>query len=48
MIKLFKKKNAISKKDQKLLTMYERGQYLRPGEDIDNKQNILNSEVDGD
>jgi hypothetical protein len=44
--KIFKKNKEpkISKKDARLLEMYEKGQYLRPGEDVDNKQLILEKE----
>ncbi len=40
----FKKKEKVSKKDKKLLAMYEKGQVLRIDEDVDNKQLILEKE----
>lgn len=39
--KLPKKKRL---KAEKLLKMYEKGQYLRPNKDVDNKKTILESE----
>lgn len=42
---LFKRKEKkLSKRQQKLLDMWNRGQYLRVGEDVDNKKLILEAE----